>query len=117
MVFLLWIVVVIGIPLVLGLRSRVASLERQSRLQEQELQSLTERIRRLRTDVDLKSPEKPAVAKPVATPPPVVVPPPPVVVERTPEPPPIVPAPSRVEGPVFETKSHTPPPSPPAPPP
>jgi uncharacterized membrane protein len=124
--FLLWILVLIGIPVVLGLRSRMASLEREVARQREEVQSLTERLRRLRKEgVDAAAapelkPEKPETAPPPIVTPPIVTPPPavpspataarpPVVAEKPIEPKRDVPAPPK---PVAEGG----PPPPPRPP-
>ena len=100
--FLLWILVLIGIPLVLRLRTRVATLESEVVRQQQELQSLAERLRRLRRE-DIQAP------KPEIKPEEVETAPPPIV----------TPALSAVEGPppvpAFQTKTETPP-APPRPP-
>ena len=48
--FLLWILVLIGIPLVLRLRTRMAALERDVARQHDELQTLTERLRRVQRE-------------------------------------------------------------------
>jgi len=121
--FLLWILVLIGIPIVLRLRSRMAQLDDRVARQQHELEDLSERLRRLRKEV--VKPEEPQVAaKPVAPPPPIVTPPavpaaaPPPVSSEKPkiqpprEVPPVV-APPREAAPAFQTKSGTPPPSPP----
>jgi uncharacterized membrane protein len=132
--FLLWILVLIGIPLVLGLRSRVARLEHDLERQQEELQSLSERLRRLRRE-GVKAPEveaKPDEAEskpPVAAPPPLaprpvpVTPPRPTIdeplVEQKHEVPPFAlpPLPEQPQVPAFHTKSETPlPPPPPRPP-
>jgi uncharacterized membrane protein len=49
--FLLWILVLIGIPLLLRLRTRVATLESEVARQHQLLQTLSEQLRRARRDV------------------------------------------------------------------
>ena len=49
--FLLWILVLIGIPLVLRLRTRVATLESEVARQQQLLHTLSEQLRRTRRDV------------------------------------------------------------------
>ena len=46
--FLLWILVLIGIPLVLRLRTRVTTLEGEVARQQEQLQTLTEQLRRVR---------------------------------------------------------------------
>ena len=48
--FLLWILVLIGIPLVLRLRTRMARLEREVARQQDELQTLTEQLRRVQRE-------------------------------------------------------------------
>ena len=48
--FLLWILVLIGIPLVLRLRTRVTTLESEVARQQQLLQTLSEELRRARRD-------------------------------------------------------------------
>ena len=121
--FLLWILVLIGIPLVLGLRSRVKRLEGELARQQTELQTLTERLRRLRRDGVTEDGE-PIVAKPpVAAPPPLA--PPPAAAERPPlepkrEAPSPPPAPVRPPvappAPAYQAKTETPPPPPPRPP-
>ena len=144
--FLLWILVLIGIPIVLGLRSRMARLEDDVRRQQDELQTLTERFRRLRreglkpgeAEAEGKLPE-PEPKPSAAPPPPIVSPPiappapaapPRVAIEKPPliEPkekvPPYTPAPPSERPPLppavpaFQTKSETPPapPTPPRPP-
>jgi hypothetical protein len=136
--FLLWILVLIGIPLVLGVRKRVTRLEDELTRQQQELQTLTERLRRLRREgvkgAELEPedaaapPEEPAVPKPPVTAPPIVTPSPPiappaVAAERPPaqprrEVPPAAPARPPVAAPIpaHQTKTETPPPPPPRPP-
>ena len=47
---LLWLLVLIGIPIVLGLRKRVARLEDEIVRQRQELTTLTEQLRKLRRE-------------------------------------------------------------------
>ncbi len=120
--FLLWILVLIGIPLVLRLRTRVASLEDDVRRQHEELQTLTERFRRLRRE-DVKTPEAEVRPEEAKSKPPVAATPPPVAIERPPliqpvkEVPPSRPAPPPLPPPVpaVQTKIDTPP-SPPTPP-
>ncbi len=121
--FLLWLLVLIGIPLVLGLRSRVKRLEGELARHQTELQTLTERLRRLRRDGVTEDGE-PIVAKPpVAAPPPLA--PPPAAAERPPlEPkreapsPPAAPVrpPIAPSAPAYQAKTETPPPPPPRPP-
>jgi uncharacterized membrane protein len=88
--FLLWILVLIGIPLLLRLRTRVTSLEGEVMRQQQLLQTLSEQLRRARRDgvkseaEDTREPLEPRPEQPVAGRPPVAVSPPPVA------PPPIV---------------------------
>ena len=113
--FLLWILVLIGIPLVLGLRSRVARLEADVARQQQELQTLTERLRRLRREGVKDIEEEPIVAKP-----PVAASPPPIGPTREAPPAPAAPpppvAPPVPPVPVYQAKTETPPPPPPRPP-
>ena len=138
--FLLWILVLIGIPLVLGLRSRVTRLEGEFARQQQLLQTLSEQLRRARRDTlkpeaeDTREPaepraEPPVVAKPPAAPPPIVSPPippspvpsaerPPVEPKPEAPPAPAAPAPPPVAPPVpaYQAKTETPTPPPPPPP-
>ena len=135
--FLLWILVLIGIPLVLRLRTRVTTLEGEVARQQQLLQTLSEELRRARRD-GLKPgaedkresaesrPERPVVERPPVAPPPIVAPPaaaaerPPI--EPKPEAPPAPTAPPRpVAPPVapvpgYQAKTDTAPPPPPRPP-
>ena len=122
---LLWILVLIGIPLVMRLRTRMSALERDVARQHEELQTLTERLqRRQRKGVEPSDAEakpetvtppvtEPVVAKsPVVTPPVVAPPPPPIPpLERPPVAPPV---------PAFqkeaEASSPPPPQRPPRPP-
>jgi uncharacterized membrane protein len=91
--FLLWILVLIGIPVVLRLRSRVATLERDVARQQEELQTLGEWQRRLRREgVKPEAEAKPA--EPVIAKPPVVTPPPVVTSVVTPPSPALVTPPS-----------------------
>jgi uncharacterized membrane protein len=123
--FLLWILVLIGIPLLLRLRTRVATLESEVARQHQLLQTLSEQLRRARRDVAKPEAEEkrapaearpePAVVEkpPVAVPPPIVAPssvPPPAEPPRPPITPPVPPVPA------YQAKTETPPPSPPRPP-
>jgi uncharacterized membrane protein len=137
--FLLWLLVLIGIPIVLRLRTRVTTLESEVARQQQLLQTLSEQLRRARRESpkpeaevadavgarsvvkpgDTKpTPAEPVVTKPVA-PPPAAVPPPPAP-RPTPvvAPPPVVTQPPPVLPPVpaFQTKTETPPAPPPTPP-
>jgi uncharacterized membrane protein len=134
--FLLWILVLIGIPIVLGLRKRVTRLEDDLARQQQELQTLTERLRRLRRETEKEAqpadtaatPHEPAVARPVVAVPPITPPAPPPVVatERPIEPPREMPRPSPAAPvrppaappiPAAQTNTETPPPPlPPRPP-
>ena len=80
--FLLWILVLIGIPLVLGLRTRMAALERDVARQQDELQTLSERLRQLKRE-GVKTPEEPpVVAKPPVVTPPAAAEKPPIVRRR-----------------------------------
>jgi len=136
--FLLWILVLIGIPLVLRLRTRVTTLEGEVARQQQLLQTLSEELRRARRD-GLKPgaedkresaesrPERPVVERPPVAPPPPIVAPPAAAAERPPiepkpEAPPAPTAPPRpVAPPVapvpgYQAKTDTAPPPPPRPP-
>src|SRR5690349_2432091 len=132
--FLLWILVLIGIPLVLRLRTRVATLEREVSRQQQLLQTLSEQLRRARRDVAKPEaeekrepaeagPEPTVIEKPAAVPPPIVAPPvtPPAAtaerpIEATPEAPePALPPRPSVTPPVppvpaYQARTETPPP-------
>jgi uncharacterized membrane protein len=111
--FLLWILVLIGVPLVLRLRTRVATLESEVARQQQLLQTLSEQLRRTRRDVARPESEEkrgPAEAGPAPTvieKPPVAVPPPIVA-------PPVTPPAAAAERPAEPTRDA--PPSPAAPP-
>jgi uncharacterized membrane protein len=118
--FLLWILVLIGIPIVLRLRTRMTTLEREVARQQREVDSLTERLRRLQRE-GARAPEaeraertptpaaEPVGAKPPITPPSVPAPPGPAV-PAPPEQPPAAP-------PVPAVQARTaPPPPPPIPP-
>src|SRR5262245_30030081 len=120
--FLLWILVLIGIPIVLRLRSRMAQLEDRVARQQNELEALSARLRLPRNDVvkptegeakpkpvEPKPEAPPVVAKPVAPPPPIV--PPPVV--PLPAAPPVSSEKPKVEPP----REALPPPPPPRTPP
>jgi len=128
--FLLWLLVLIGIPIVLRLRARVTTLESEVARQQQLLQTLSEQLRRARRDApkpevepkpeEVKpTPEAPVVVKPVA-PPTAAVPPPPVAPPPAPVvTPPVVTQPPPVPSPpvaAFQTRTEPPPPSPPTPP-
>jgi hypothetical protein len=67
--FLLWILVLIGIPLVLRLRTRVATLESEVARQQQLLQTLSEQLRRARRDVAKPEAEEKKEPAPPVTPP------------------------------------------------
>jgi uncharacterized membrane protein len=136
--FLLWILVLIGIPLVLRLRSRMSALEDRVARQQQELEDLSERLRRLRREVttpadaaakpkpvEPEPEEPPVVAKPPVVTPPIVTPPivtppivtPPIVtppIVTPPVTPPLAPPPVAVEEPPSAQPRDVPPvPAPP----
>jgi hypothetical protein len=68
--FLLWILVLIGIPLVLRLRTRVTTLEGEVARQQQLLQTLSEQLRRARRDgLTPEAEDKPEPAEPRPAPP------------------------------------------------
>ena len=110
--FLLWILVLIGIPLVLRLRTRVVTLESEVARQQQLLQTLSEQLRRTRRDVarpESEEKREPAEARPAPTvieKPPVAVPPP-IVAPVTPPVPAVPP---------YQANTETTPPSPSSPP-
>jgi uncharacterized membrane protein len=134
--FLLWLLVLIGIPIVLRLRTRVTTLESEVARQQQLLQTLSEQVRRARRDspkpdAEVKpegakpTPAEPVVTKPVApttpvAPPTADVPSPPVAPPRAAAvTPPVVTQPPPVPSPVpaLQARNGTAPPaSPPAPP-
>jgi uncharacterized membrane protein len=112
--FLLWILVLIGIPILVRLRTRVATLESEVERQQQLLQTLSEQLRRTRREgVKPEAEAKPERAEPrpeepvVATPP-VVAPPPPIV---APPPAPVAPPPA-AERPPVQPKPEAPPSTP-----
>jgi hypothetical protein len=106
--FLLWLLVLIGIPIVLRLRTRLKMLEGEVAAQRRELQTLTDQLRRLRSDgvkperaapeAAAPTPDESILAKPLVTGPPPIVPPVPVA-------PPTAPA---VEKPPIEPKRDVP---------
>jgi uncharacterized membrane protein len=113
--FLLWILALIGIPLVVRLRTRMTQLESDVARQQQELQALSERLRRMRNDaVKPEADAKPAEAEPVAeqpapAKPPVVAPPivaPPITPPRAA---PVVPPPAAIEKPAPAPSREMPP--------
>jgi hypothetical protein len=133
--FLLWILVLIGIPLLLRVRTRVTTLENEVARQREELQTLAERLRRRRKDVkapEAEPEEEPAAPPPIMPPVPVAPPPAPAAIQKPPiakppveptrEVPPSAPAPPPERAPVvppvpaFQTKTDAPPPPPPRPP-
>src|SRR5262245_6987014 len=130
--FLLWLLVLIGIPIVLRLRTRVTTLESEVARQQQLLQTLSEQLRRARPKADAEvadaggarsvvKPEaaKPTPAEPVLTkpsapppasaPPPPMAPPRPAVPPRPPvvTPPPVATQPPPVPAPVPALQSKT----------
>ena len=117
--FLLWILVLIGIPVILRLRSRVEELEGRVGLHQQELDSINAQLRRLRKEgvkpaeaaaeakpepTTPRAEEPPVAAKPPVTTPPIVAPP--VVPVAPPPAVPVVPPP--------QAAPKKPPPPPPA---